>query len=189
MPATRRLAAFPDAEQILSPAEVAAGFDCLAAALQPVIETADCVLLGILNGGMFPLIHLAERLEGDFVIDYCHATRYLGGTKGQALTWLERPHVDLVGKTVIVIDDIFDAGNTLHAVAEHCSQEGAGQVCTAVMVIKDRDRVASLAPPDFTTGLRVPDRYVFGCGMDLYGRWRHLRAIFALPAHANTKEN
>ena len=106
MPVTRRPATFPDAEQILSAAEVAAGFDCLAAALQPVIETADCVLLGILNGGMFPLMQLAERLEGDFVIDYCHATRYVGGTEGRALTWLERPHVVLAGKTVIVIDDI-----------------------------------------------------------------------------------
>ena len=189
MPATRRPAAFPDAEQILSPAEITAGFDCLAAALQPVIQTADCVLLGILNGGMFPLIHLAERLEGDFVIDYCHATRYVGGTEGRALTWLERPHVDVAGKTVIVIDDIFDAGTTLRAVAEHCAREGAGRVCTAVMVLKDRERDAGIGLPDFTTGLRVPDRYVFGCGMDLYGRWRHLPSVFALRAHADAKED
>jgi hypoxanthine phosphoribosyltransferase len=29
-------------------------------------------------------------------------------------------------------------------------------------------------------GLRVPDRYVFGCGMDIYGWWRNLPAIYAL---------
>ena len=180
---------FPDADEILSRAVVAAGFDHLAGNLQPVIETADCVLLGILNGGMFPLIHLAERLHGDFLIDYCHATRYAGGTEGQVLSWSARPHVKFAGRTVIVVDDIFDEGTTLRAVAEQCRLDGAAKVLTAVMVIKDRVRDNEVPLPDYSTGLRVPDRYVFGCGMDLYERWRHLQAIYALRDNAGREES
>jgi hypoxanthine phosphoribosyltransferase len=180
MAATLSKPGMPDADEILSQSEVAVGLDSLATHLQPLIETSECVLLGILNGGMFPLVHLAERLHGDFVLDYCHATRYAGGTEGQVLEWLEQPHVDVANRTVIVVDDIFDAGTTLRAVAEHCRQAGAAQVHTAVMLVKDRERDADIPLPDYVTGLTVPDRYVFGCGMDFYGRWRHLTAVYAL---------
>jgi hypoxanthine phosphoribosyltransferase len=177
-----------DADEVLSASEIDAGFDSLAIHLQPIIEAEDCVLLGILNGGMFPLVHLAERLQGDFIVDYCHATRYEGGTEGQELAWLQRPHVDMANRTIIVVDDIFDEGTTLRAAAEHCRQEGAAQVYTAVMLVKDRERDPEIPLPDYVTGLTVPDRYVFGCGMDLYGRWRHLTAVYALRGNTGREE-
>jgi hypoxanthine phosphoribosyltransferase len=187
--ATRFKSWFAYADEILSRGEIDAGFDSLAADLQPIIAATDCVLLGILNGGMFPLVHLAERLQGNFIIDYCHATRYAGGTEGQVLTWLARPHADIAGRTIIVIDDIFDAGTTLRAVAEHCRQDGAAQVFTAVMLVKERQRDPDIPLPDYVTGLTVPDRYVFGCGMDLYGRWRHLTAVYALTGNTGREGN
>jgi hypoxanthine phosphoribosyltransferase len=173
---------FPSAEELIAAADVDAGFDRLAASLQPVIDSDPCLLLGVLTGGMYPLIRLAERLQGDFLLDYCHATRYAGGTEGHELIWEAMPHFDLAGHTVVVVDDIYDAGLTMQAVADHCRQNGAARVLTAVMLIKDRDRSADLVLPDYDAGLRVPDRYVFGCGMDLHGRWRHLPAIYALAA-------
>jgi hypoxanthine phosphoribosyltransferase len=127
-------------------------------------------------------VRLSDRLRGDFVVDYCHATRYEGGTEGRTLQWLAQPHAEIADRNVVIIDDIFDAGITLQAVADFCRQAGARHVVTAVMVVKDRPRSASMELPDFTTGLKVPDRYVFGCGMDLAGRWRHLPEIYALSA-------
>jgi len=171
---------FPVADIVLDRAEMEAGFDHLAKSIQPLIDLRDCILLAVMTGGLYPVVRLADRLQGDFVIDYCHATRYAGSTAGSLLEWREHPHLALSGKTVIVVDDIYDEGITLQAVAEYCRDAGAQRVATAVMVVKDRPRVANIAPPDYTTGLTVPDRYVFGCGMDLYGRWRHLPAIYAL---------
>ena len=135
-----------------------------------------------MNGGMIPAVRLADRLNGDFLLDYCHATRYRGATEGAELQWREPPHVDLAGRTVIVIDDIFDAGITLHAVAERCRELGAAKVLTAVMLVKDCARDPATPAPDFDTGMRVPDRYVFGCGMDYDSGWRHLRSVYALRA-------
>jgi hypoxanthine phosphoribosyltransferase len=178
---------FPVADEIVTATDLATGFDRLAQAVQPLVDRGDCILLAVMTGGFYPLIRLADRLHGDFLIDYCHATRYAGATEGGMLDWRELPHLNLAGRTVILVDDIYDAGITLQAVAGYCREAGAVQVSTAVMVVKDRQRAADMPAPDFTTGLRVPDRYVFGCGMDVYGRWRHLPAIYALADQSAVK--
>lgn len=171
---------FPEAEEIISATDIQKGFDRLASRIQPLVDNGNCILLGVMTGGLYPLIRLADRLQGDFLIDYCHATRYLGETRGGSLQWLETPHLGLADQTVVIVDDIFDEGLTLQAVADYCRQEGAFRVATAVMLVKERQSSVGVAGPDFTTGLTVPDRYVFGCGMDVNGRWRHLPAIYAL---------
>ena len=173
---------FPHADELLSTAEVQAGLERLAAHIQPVIDTTQCLLLGVLTGGMFPLVHLAEKLRGNFLVDYCHATRYRGGVQGGELLWLKEPGLSLQGLTVIVVDDIWDEGTTLAAVADYCRQAGAAEVLTAVLIIKDRERSTDFTPPDFNAGLRVPDRYVFGCGMDVENHWRHLTSVYALKS-------
>ena len=168
------------AELVLSAAEVTAGIERLATGLQVLIDSEDCVLLGVMNGGLIPLARLAERLQGDFLIDYCHATRYRGAREGGQLVWERTPSLSLNDRCVIVIDDIWDEGTTLAEVAAHCAAAGAAAVATAVLFIKDRPRSENAVPPDFDAGLHVPDRYVFGCGMDLDKRWRHLPAVYAL---------
>jgi hypoxanthine phosphoribosyltransferase len=173
-------AGFPAADEILSAAEVEAGLARLAAAIQPEINAGDLILLGVMTGGMYPLIQLAVRLEGDFVIDYCHATRYRGELQGGELDWVRPPAGPLRGRSVVIVDDIWDAGLTLTAVADYCRSEGASRVSTAALFIKDRARNPAIGEPDLDAGLHVPDRYVFGCGMDLHERWRHLRSVYAL---------
>jgi len=178
------LTAPANAREIVSAAEVAAGYDRLAAELQPLIVAGDCLLLAILTGGYYPLAQLTQRLQGDYLLDYCHATRYGDQLTGAALVW-ERPvPASADGRHVLLIDDIYDEGITLHAVADACRDAGATAVSTVIQVVKDRPRSPGRPVPDFTTGISVPDCYVFGCGMDVRGHWRHLPAIYALDESA-----
>jgi hypoxanthine phosphoribosyltransferase len=179
-------AGMPAAEVVLTAEEVAAGIQRLAAQVQPVVAEGNCLLLGVLTGGMFPLVRIAELLDGDFLVDYCHATRYDGETEGSSLHWDRKPRLPLTGRDVIIVDDILDLGVTIATVAEYCRANGAATVRTAVLIIKDRERPADTPAPDFDAGLHVPDRYVFGCGMDLGNRWRHLSAVYALPDTGRT---
>lgn len=167
------------AELIVSAAAVDAALDRMAAALQAQIDAADCVLLLVMVGGLIPGARLLERLTGDFEIDYCHVTRYAGQQRGGEAHWLQAPHARLRDRTVLIVDDIFDAGITLDCVVQACRELGAARVLTAVLVTKQHDRAQGREAPDIC-GVEVPDRYVFGCGMDLEHRWRHLPAIYAL---------
>jgi len=168
------------AREIVSAEKVQAGLDHLAQQLQPLVSQSGCLLLGIMTGGLYPLMQLTGRLQGDFLLDYCHATRYLNNQAGEELHWLRRPPEIIAGKTVVVVDDIFDAGQTLTGVVEACKAGGAKEVFSAVLVVKQIERAADIGPPDFTAGIKVPDCYVFGCGMDYAGHWRHLSAIYTL---------
>jgi hypoxanthine phosphoribosyltransferase len=79
---------------------------------------------------------------------------------------------------VLVLDDILDEGEALAAVRTRILEAGAVGFYTAVLVEKDIGRPKPIAA-DFV-GLRIPNRYVFGFGMDVRGQWRNLPAIYAL---------
>lgn len=173
-------AAVPGARLVAGPAEVDAAFARLAAAVQPLVDRGDCVLLGVLLGGMVPLVRLAGLLAGDFTLDACRVSRYGHETRGGQAEWLLPPRAELAGRRIVIVDDIFDEGHTLAFVAERCRAVGAADVRSVVLVRKRHDRAIAGFAPDHS-GLVVGDEYVFGCGMDYRGRWRHLPAIHAVP--------
>jgi len=174
----------PPGEIVVAGVEVEVALKYLAADLQPIVDEGNCVLLGIMLGAMIPLAKLSQLLEGDYELDSCHATRYQSGLEGKELAWLKQPSSGLEGKTVVVVDDIFDQGVTLEAVVSACQANGAARVYSAVLATKEHDRQRSDYRPDFSA-LTVPDRYVFGYGMDYRGRWRHLPDIYALTDDAD----
>ena len=137
------------------------------------------VFLTVMNGGMFFAAPLALAIGCDLEFDYAHATRYRGGTVGGELVFQRRPQAQLRGRAVILVDDILDEGYTLAALRDYCVGEGAARVMVAVLCVKRHDRrVAGLAA-DFV-GVEVPDRYVYGYGLDYFGQGRNLRAIYAV---------
>jgi hypoxanthine phosphoribosyltransferase len=138
------------------------------------------VFLTVMNGGMFFAAPLALALGIDLEFDYVHATRYGNATVGRDVRWLHRPQTPLAGRTVILVDDILDEGYTLAALKEYCVAEGAERVLTAVLCVKRHERRVPGLEADFA-GVDVPDRYVFGYGLDYFGQGRNLPAIYALP--------
>jgi len=177
------LGSFPDAVLVASETDVRRAYERLAAELQLSIDANDCVLLGVMMGGLIPMARLAALLGGDYALDYCQVSRYRGATRGGELEWLQPPHMPLDGRTVLLVDDIFDEGITLDYVVGACRERGAERVISTVLVRKRHDRVAVATVPDLV-GLEVEDRYVFGCGMDYRHRWRHLPEIYALRGDA-----
>jgi hypoxanthine phosphoribosyltransferase len=77
-----------------------------------------------------------------------------------------------------VVDDILDGGETLKAIRDRLLELRAERVLSAVLVEKTISRAKPIAG-DFV-GLRIPDRFVFGCGMDAKGFWRNLPEIRAI---------
>jgi hypoxanthine phosphoribosyltransferase len=140
------------------------------------------VFITIMHGGMPFAVQLAFALgenELDLEFDYLHATRYRGNTTGSGLAWLHRPATPLQGRRVLLVDDIPDEGHTLKAVRQWVEDQGAADVRVAVLAVKDHDRLVEGIEADYV-GVEVPDRYVFGYGMDFHEQGRNLPGIYAL---------
>ena len=167
------------AECIHDAAAVQQTLDHMADAIATAMADSLPVVLCVMNGGLIMAGHLLTRLTFPLEIDYLQATRYQGDTRGAEVEWVCKPRLSLQGRTVLIVDDILDEGNTLAAVLEYCRQAGATRVWSAVLVTKRHDRLVTGITADFV-GLEVEDRYVFGFGMDYKGYLRNLNGIYAL---------
>ena len=140
------------------------------------------VFLTVMHGGMLFAGQLALELGArglDLQFDYLHATRYRGQNQGGELVWKHRPATSLYGRRVLIADDILDEGHTLDEVRRWCIEQGATDVRIAALTVKDHDRCVAGVCADYA-GLHVPDRYVYGFGMDYHEQGRNLPAIYAL---------
>jgi hypoxanthine phosphoribosyltransferase len=137
------------------------------------------VYLTVMHGGLLFAAKLALKLGIDLEFDYLHATRYRGALTGSGLAWLHRPATPLEGRRVLIADDILDEGHTLKAVRDWCEDQGAAEVRIAVLCEKIHDRRVEGIEADYIA-LEVPDRYVYGYGMDYQEQGRNLPGIYAL---------
>ncbi len=160
--------------------EVEAAISKMASEISDQLKNSELVVLSIMNGGLIFAGQLLTQLHFPLVVDYCHATRYRGETEGGELHWKVLPQMALRDKTVLVVDDIYDEGHTLMAIIEAIKAQGARQVFTAVLVDKQHDRKADPAYRADFIGLMIPDRYVFGYGMDYKEYWRNAPGIYAV---------
>jgi hypoxanthine phosphoribosyltransferase len=137
------------------------------------------VYLSVMHGGMLFASLLSLELDFDIEFDYLHATRYRGATTGSGLAWLHRPATSLEGRHVLIADDILDEGHTLKAIKQWCEDQGAVEVKIAVLAVKLHDRRVEDIEVDYI-GVEVPDRYVYGFGMDYHEQGRNLPGLYAL---------
>lgn len=140
------------------------------------------VFLTVMHGGLPFAAQLAMEVGAcglDLEFDYLHATRYRGATTGGELVWKHRPATPLQGRRVLLADDILDEGHTMAAIGQWCLAQGAVDVRIAALAVKVHDRCVPGLKADYV-GVEVPDRYVFGYGMDYHEQGRNLPAIYAL---------
>lgn len=141
------------------------------------LAATDPLVVCIMTGGVVPFGKLLPDLQFPLRIDFVHATRYGSGLQGGQLQWHVGPSQSPQGRTVLLVDDILDEGATLASIESRYRALGASAVYKAVLVIKDRRRLNDIKV-DFS-GLEVPNRYVFGYGMDYKGYLRNARGVYA----------
>ncbi|MEA3276611.1 MAG: hypoxanthine-guanine phosphoribosyltransferase [Pseudomonadota bacterium] len=152
--------------------------DRLAEAITAVLAHKDPLVLCVMTGGVIAAGRLLPRLGFPLRLDYVHATRYRGETSGGRLEWLHRPSPRIAGQHVLVVDDILDEGVTLDAIVRAVQEDGAASVHSAVLVEKNRERHVECRA-DFV-GVRLPDRYLYGYGLDYKEYFRNADGIFAV---------
>jgi len=166
------------AELIHSAETVASAVSRVAAEITEKLGDTNPLLLCVMSGGVPFSGHLMTQLDFPLEFDYLHVTRYGHDYSGGELSWRSAPWTSVKGRTVIVLDDILDEGLTLAAIVERLKELGATACYTAVATDKLNGKKKPLKA-DFVA-LTVPDRFVFGYGMDVRGHFRNLPAIYAM---------
>jgi hypoxanthine phosphoribosyltransferase len=172
-------AALADAELLHDRATLESVIADMGRQIDAALDGERAVFLTVMNGALIFAGQLALAIRTDLEFDYVHATRYRGDTAGSELMWLREPQVALRDRIVLLVDDILDEGHTLKAVRDDCYQRGARKVLIASLCTKQHDRLVDGIASDFN-GVALPDRYVFGYGMDYHEQGRNLPGIYAL---------
>ena len=167
-----------EAEEIYSAAAVSEAIAKLAVAISDDLQHQHPLVLSVMGGAVVFSGQLLPLLKFPLEFDAIHVSRYGSSTRGGELQWRVLPKEAIAGRTILVLDDILDEGHTLAAIHAKMMELGAKKVVSAVLVEKSTGRAKPIRA-EFV-GLTVPNRYVFGCGMDVYGAWRNLPAIYAL---------
>jgi len=167
-----------ESERIAGADEVQAAIRRLAGEIHGRLAESYPLVLVVMAGAMVFAGQLLPLLHFPLDIDYVHTSRYGKETAGGALEWRVAPPEGVRGRTVLLLDDILDGGNTLLGIRERLLELGSARVLSAVLVEKQLARSKPVSA-DFV-GLEIPDRFVFGCGMDAKGYWRNLPEIRAM---------
>jgi hypoxanthine phosphoribosyltransferase len=166
-----------NAEIIYSAEEVRSALVQMAQKINVTLADRHPLVLSVMGGAVVFTGQLLPLLNFPLDFDYVHVSRYGNNKQGGEMHWKVAPGESVTGRIVLVVDDILDEGETLAAVKQRVMAMGAAGFYSAIFADKRNGKTKPIQA-DFV-GLEVPDRFVFGYGMDIHGAWRNLPAIYA----------
>jgi len=167
-----------NAEVITSADNIQKTLDQMANQINTEYENRYPLVLTVMGGALIYSGQLLPKITTVLDNDYLHVSRYGDETKGGKLIWIATPRSSILGRDVLVLDDILDEGITLTNIKKHLLDNGAKSCKFAVLCEKEIGKEKPISA-DFV-GFKLPNRFVFGFGMDIYGIWRNLPEIYAL---------
>jgi len=178
----RARALLENAEELYDKETVQAAVSRMAAALNDRYGDSSRqefpLVLGVMGGAVVFTGNILPQLTFPLEFDYIHVSRYGDEDQGGKVVWKVVPRPTVSGRTVIVLDDILDEGETLAHVKERLLEMGAKEVIIAVFCDKDSGKVKPVKAD--LVGITIPNRFVVGFGMDAYGYWRNLPGLWAI---------
>ncbi|MBD5501741.1 MAG: hypoxanthine phosphoribosyltransferase [Lachnospiraceae bacterium] len=133
-------------------------------------------LICVLKGGSFFLCELAKRITVPVSLDFMSVSSYGGDTKSSGVVKIVKDlDESIMGKDVLVVEDIVDSGRTLSYLMEMLKERGPASLRLCTLLDKPERRVVDVHV-DYT-GFQIPDEFVVGYGLDYAQRYRNLPYI------------
>jgi hypoxanthine phosphoribosyltransferase len=116
---------------------------------------------------------LARALHSHISMDWMAVSSYGSGTQSSGVVRILKDlDTDLMGKDVLIVEDIIDSGNTLNKVREILALRGPKSL--AICTLLDKPERREVEVPVEYVGFSIPDEFVVGYGIDYAQRYRHL---------------
>ena len=164
---------------LLSEEEVDARIAELGAQISKEYEGEEIVMICTLKGACFFARELAKRITVPVALDFMSVSSYGNGSVSSGKIIMKKDlEESIVGKNVIVVEDIVDTGRTLSYLMDNLKQRGPKSLKLCAMLDKPDRRVVDIKA-DYT-GFEIPDLFVIGYGLDYAQRYRNLPYIGVL---------
>lgn len=166
------------AEPYISEQEIAAAVNSLAETINKDYEGKELFFLGVLNGAFMFCADLLKKITVPCQISFVKVASYEGtGSKGHVDELIGLVS-DLSGKDVIILEDIVDTGLTLQKIYSMIDHDHPNSLEVATLLFKP-DAFQGVNYPKYV-GMRIPDEFVVGYGLDYDGYGRNNAEIVKL---------
>jgi hypoxanthine phosphoribosyltransferase len=156
------------------------GVDRLAKELRTHYDGRPLTIIGVLIGSVVFLADLIRRIDLPLRLELVQARSYRGNSTrpGPLVLNLDLLSSDVRGRDVLLVDDIFDTGNTLWELLPQIDELGPTSVRTAVLLRKEGRCEVPLKPHH--VGFDIPNVFVVGYGLDYHDMYRNLPYVAEL---------
>ncbi len=165
-------------KRVLSEEQVREGVARMACEIAEYYAGRPLTIVGVMTGSVVLLADLIRLLDMPLRVGVVQASSYRGGTKAGRLSINSDLTLDIAGRDVLLVDDIFDTGYTLLEVIALLDEMGPKSIRSAVLLRK-RGRQQVNLEPNFTA-FEIPDEFVVGYGLDYRDEYRNLPYVAAL---------
>ena len=134
----------------------------------------NLVIVCVLKGSVMFTIDLSKKLNTVCEMEFVRTYSYGNGTEsnGDVQMKIDFDRPDMADCDILIIEDIVDSGNTLKFLVDHIKSKGPRSVKTCAFLDKPSRRKVDINP-DYV-GKEIPDKFVFGYGLDLFEKYRDL---------------
>lgn len=140
------------------------------------LKDRDLIVLTVLKGSVMLSADLVRELDFPVTLDYIAVSSYYSGTQSTGNVQIKKDtDINVNGKTVLIVEDIVDSGNTLAHLVQLFGLRGAADVRVCTLLNKPSRRVAQVDV--HYIGFEVPDEFVVGYGLDFDQKYRNLPYI------------
>lgn len=147
----------------------------LGAKITEDFKDRDVMLIGVLKGSFIFMADLVRAIKLPVEMDFISAKSYSGTTTTGVVNVKMDTHLDIEGKTVMLVEDILDTGKTLSALRETMYSRGARDVKIVTFLDKPARRTVDIKA-DYCC-YTIEDRFVVGYGLDYNEQYRNLDYI------------
>lgn len=136
------------------------------------------LFLGILNGSFVFASDLIRECDFDMTISFVKVASYLGTKSSGSVSQLIGLNESILGKTVVVVEDIVDTGKTIEMIDALLKNAGAKSIKYASLLFKP-DAYTRSIPIDYKA-FEIPNEFVVGYGLDYNGLGRNIDSIYKI---------
>jgi hypoxanthine phosphoribosyltransferase len=136
------------------------------------------VFIGVLNGAFMVLADLMKQYRGMCEVSFVKMASYEGTQSTNQMKQLIGLNQDVEGRTVVIVEDIIDTGNTIEELKAIFKEKNVKHLKIATLFFKPEAYKKEIKI-DYI-GIRIPNKFIVGYGLDYDGLGRNLPDVYQL---------